>query len=355
MGMRNLFYPPFGEWLHGDLSQIEMRGGGAETGDPVLIKEFRDGVDRHENTRLLVDQLVGWSKIGLINPALKNVVAQRTTSKVVNFNVLFTDDPHTIEHSLNKAGIFGVGKAILDPLYMEIHRTYNNVSFFKFLYVPYVILKNKYIINYVRRRRRFNDLTFLTDTRALEGAAFLKELIPDYLTSNLLLHPARPIAPPADLVLPQFDKDYTLKDISKRFSKDARKSFMEAWNFLIQGPYSGDIPKLAVSCVARKWAKEGIVAVPLFTLYDSVECACEPAHRERAVREATPYFLAPPVHLLTDEEPPWHRVPFNIEWSVGPNWGEQTKLNGWNATDDDLDAAEPELDEFDMSEALEEG
>jgi len=325
--MRNLFYPPFGEWLHGDLSQIEMRGGAAETGDVVLTQEFREGVDRHEKTRLLVDQLANWKTVEKFNPQMGNPGHQRTASKVVNFNVLFTDEPSTIEHSLHKNGIFGIGASILKPLYDEIHRTYNNVSFFKFLYVPYIVLYNKYIINYVKRRRRFYDVTFLTDERALKGRAFLDEIIPSRFKEGIVSQPGKPLIPQVGAPqLPVFDKDYKLNDLRKLFSREARKCFMEAWNFLIQGPYSGDIPKLAVSCAARKWAKEGTKAVPLFTLYDSVECACDPAHRERAVLEGTPYFLTPPLHLLTDEEPAWRRVPFNIEWSVGPNWGEQSVL-----------------------------
>jgi len=317
--MRQFFYPPFGVWLHGDLSQIEMRGAGFVTNDQVLINEYREDADRHEWTRLKVDALAGgWGKIARTNPLLDSPDKQRTASKVVNFNVLFTDDPATLEFNLHKNGIFGIYIDILKELYKEIHIKYNMISYYKFILVPKIILKNKEIINYVRRRRRFHAVADLDTPLAQAGLAALCEL--DRTQSDALPSTDKEWIPTP----PIFGTDYTQETIHKLFPKPIRDIFMEAWNFLIQGPFSGDIPKLMISCVARRWHAEGIKAVPFLSLYDSVECACQPEDVERAVKVATPYFLAPPLHLLTDETPVWKVVPLGIEWSVGPNWDTRT-------------------------------
>ncbi|MEE9401011.1 MAG: DNA polymerase [Dehalococcoidia bacterium] len=307
--MRHLFYPPYGMWLHGDCSQAEMRGAGFVARDEVLIDEYAADIDRHEDTRCMIEELVGWDTISRANPMLKDPKHQRVGAKVINFNILFTHDPMSIEYNMHKQGIFGIGKEVLEPIFEEIHTKYNNISNYKYIYNPIEIIKNKYITNYVRRRRRFDGIAWLYSPEAEKGLKHLQALakVPDL----------------------QYGTDYTTKKLKEVFPKEIMDLFMEGWNFHIQGPFSGDIPKLIVSCVARKWKKEGVRATPFLTLYDSVEIACDPADIERAVALATPYFLAPPIHMLTDLTPIWTVVPLGVDWSVGPNWGTQFGIDNW--------------------------
>jgi len=307
--MRELFYPPYGVWLHGDLSQIEMRGAAFVTQDEVLIDEYLADIDRHEETRKLVDYLVGWETLGKGNVLLRDPVTQRVVAKVINFNILFTHDPMSIEYNLHKNGIFGIGKDVLEPIFEEIHQKYNRISISKFLSIPRDIIKYKYISNYVRRKRRFDGVAWLDSEDAAEALNMLEET----------------------LKIPslEYGDGFSVADLKAYFPKEIMNLFMEGWNFMIQGPFSGDIPKLIVSCIARKWKKEGVRATPFLTLYDSVEVACHPDDVERAVATATPYFLAPPMHLLTDAMPIWKVVPLGVEWSCGPNWKVQWPIEEW--------------------------
>jgi hypothetical protein len=74
-----------------DYSQIELRVPALFSGDPVMVQEYMEGVDRHEATAVLI-----FGKDAIGNPKLRQV------GKTLNFLMLFQGGAHKFQETVRK-------------------------------------------------------------------------------------------------------------------------------------------------------------------------------------------------------------------------------------------------------------
>lgn len=78
-----------------DLSQIELRGGALLSGDPIMIDEYRRGIDRHTQTALVI-----WPDADPLAPDFKTT--KRQGGKTLNFLVLYRGGALKFQETLLK-------------------------------------------------------------------------------------------------------------------------------------------------------------------------------------------------------------------------------------------------------------
>jgi DNA polymerase-1 len=81
--------------LEGDYSQVELRVAAMLSGDPVMIQMFKDGVDFHTATSVMIAPL-----LGVDSTDQTAMDALRGQSKIVNFALLYGDPDEGLAHKL---------------------------------------------------------------------------------------------------------------------------------------------------------------------------------------------------------------------------------------------------------------
>jgi hypothetical protein len=117
---------------------------------------------------------------------------------------------------------------------------------------------------------------------------------------------------------------------AKEGFRDSSPSFNppDIKNYPVQGFATGDVMAIYRGLIMRRMLAEGLlrVALPINTVHDSVMFDLpdiETAHKLRALLVQAAAYLA---GIIEETWGLYMPVPFKIETSIGPTWGQQEKI-----------------------------